>query len=769
MNTQASELLQKGKSDSAMEFSISAISLSKKINFIRGEADAQFITGQAYAAQAKTTDALKSYESALKLYEKLRNMVELSETYYAMGVLYQRSNYDEALRMFKKALQTAQQTTDKNLAGRSATVIANTLLRRGEYGEAPHYNNLAIQYFTESGNETGLANCLVVSARINHRRGNFEQSTKDNYAALKLYEKAGIKVGMYNVYTGLGLMYEDQKNYPEALNNYLAAKKNAEEQPNKEVLANAYNNVGNAYREMGNSKEALDAYEESLKLAEMVGSKRPIANAHGNIGIIYSITGKPMEALESYNRAIQLYEQIGAREAISIAYLETGKVYFNLKKTNESREWSQKALQLSQQVGYKDVISKSYLLLTQIDTAAGDFASALTHYNLYIKYRDSISNADAARQLAEQGMQYEFSKKEDSMRLQQALIAEQLRVKQAALELTQKEKDIQMLTFLKTQAELQLSNEQKEKQLTIAEQEKALQQSQLETQTLLSKQKEQELLIKDKELTVQRSQRNIWLAGSIAFLLLSFFIFRNYRNQRKANTVIAAEKQKSDNLLLNILPGEVADEIKQHGAAKARMYDNVTVLFTDFVNFTQLSEQLTPEQMVKEIDSCFKAFDHIVENYGMEKIKTIGDSYMAVSGLPVSTDDHAIAAVKAAQEMLHYMHTKGPLFHGEKINMRIGINSGPVVAGIVGIKKFAYDIWGDTVNTAARMEQASEPGRINVSASTFQLISEEFECTYRGKINAKHKGEIDMYFVNDRLQEPGKTIFPENDVIADTA
>ncbi|MFZ1748620.1 MAG: adenylate/guanylate cyclase domain-containing protein [Saprospiraceae bacterium] len=211
--------------------------------------------------------------------------------------------------------------------------------------------------------------------------------------------------------------------------------------------------------------------------------------------------------------------------------------------------------------------------------------------------------------------------------------------------------------------------------------------------------------------------------------------------QRKLADV---ERKKSDDLLLNILPLEIAEELKSKGSSEARLFDNVTVIFTDFVNFTNVSEKLSPHELVKMLNHCFGAFDHIMEKHGLEKIKTIGDAYLAVSGLPTLRDDHAVKATLAAFDILSWV--KDPS-NKCPFDIRIGLNSGPVVAGIVGFKKYVYDIWGDTVNTAARMETASENGRINISESTYQYIKDIFTCVSRGKIEAKNKGSINMYYV----------------------
>jgi adenylate cyclase len=215
----------------------------------------------------------------------------------------------------------------------------------------------------------------------------------------------------------------------------------------------------------------------------------------------------------------------------------------------------------------------------------------------------------------------------------------------------------------------------------------------------------------------------------------------------KQHDELKVEKAKSDNLLLNILPSEVAEELKMKGNAAARQFDHVTVLFSDFVNFTKVSEEMHPQELIDELNTCFKAFDDITSKYNIEKIKTIGDAYLAVCGLPLADPMHAEKAIMAAQEINSFMKARHAQLGNKSFQVRIGIHSGSVVAGIVGLKKFAYDIWGDTVNTAARMEQNSEAGKINVSQTTYELTKDKFSYEYRGEIEAKGKGHLKMYYV----------------------
>ena len=210
------------------------------------------------------------------------------------------------------------------------------------------------------------------------------------------------------------------------------------------------------------------------------------------------------------------------------------------------------------------------------------------------------------------------------------------------------------------------------------------------------------------------------------------------------------EQQKTEELLLNILPHETAEELKKYGKAKARHYDFASVMFTDFKGFTYLAEKLTSADLVKEIDYCFAHFDDIIEKYHIEKIKTIGDAYMCAGGIPKENSSNPILLTLAGLEIIEFMaHHKQerkaanlPYFE-----LRMGIHTGPLTTGVVGKKKFAYDIWGDTVNTAARLESSGEAGMLNISEVTFNVIKDYFDCEFRGNIEAKNKGKIAMYFV----------------------
>jgi len=211
------------------------------------------------------------------------------------------------------------------------------------------------------------------------------------------------------------------------------------------------------------------------------------------------------------------------------------------------------------------------------------------------------------------------------------------------------------------------------------------------------------------------------------------------------------ERNKSDKLLLNILPQATAKELKENGFAKPKIFNSVTVLFTDFINFTKIAEKMTPDKLVNDLNHCFVVFDRIVKRNGLEKIKTIGDAYMAAGGLPIANETHPFDAIKAAKEMNQFISNWKLEREAEgefSWDVRIGIHTGQVVSGVVGMHKFSYDIWGDTVNIAARMEQNGTAEKINISKDTYEIIKEKYKCIARGKVNVKGKGKLEMYYVD---------------------
>ena len=702
-------------------------------------------------AQQTALDSLIQVEKSYVKEDTIRArlLTDIAKRYYftepSKGILYA-----------EKAIRLAEKLPDKNFLAKAYSVMGTNLLVQADYASALDNYQKALDINQKLGNQQGVANNFNNIGIVYYSIFDYPRALEYYQKTLKINEQTGNKKQIGNNQGNIGNIYNDLRDYPRAIEYYEKALVNTEATGNQLGVAGILGNLGNVYTQLRDYKNALEYKQRALKINEQYGNQSRIAGTLGNIGNVYLALADYSTAREYHERALAIAEKIKDKKAAAPSYASIGNIYFLQERYGEAAEAEKKALELAREVGLLSTASEALLKLSQIYEETQNADSAYFAYKGYVLLRDSINNQEKQKEVTKKTLKFEFSRKEDSLRQhqiitdaklqQQILLAakqqQELELKQTAINLANKEKELQHLAYLKAQAELaseQLVSREKEEQLKLAENEQKLQATQVSLQR-------SQLELQDKELQSQKRQRLLYITGILLLSLLSFFIFRNFRNQQKSNSIIRSEKQKSDALLLNILPSEVADELKDNGRSMARQFDEVTVLFTDFVGFTQMAQKLSPQDLVHELHVNFQAFDEIMERYGLEKIKTIGDAYMAVSGLPVPESRHAQRAAQAALEIQSFVEQrKQKVAH--QLDIRIGLHSGTVVAGIVGVKKFAYDIWGDTVNTAARMESSSEPGRINVSGQTHALLKDEFSFDYRGKLKAKHKGEIDMYFL----------------------
>lgn len=698
---------------------------------------------------------------------QLDSLLQLEKTYIQEDSVRAKLLTDIARRYYsidpatgikyaEKGIQLAEKLPDKKFLAGAYSVMGANNLTQADYPSALDNYQKALKINESLGNWQGIGNNYNNIGLVYYSIFDYPRALEYYQKTLNINERTGNKTGMGNSLGNIGNIYNELQDYSRAIDYYERALAISESTNNLRSVAGNLVNIGNVYTQLEDYKKALDYKQRALKINEQLGNQSSIANNLGNIGNVYINLMDYPAAIQYHERALAISEKIKDKKAAAFNYASIGNVHFLQKNYTKAVDYEMKALDLAQSVGSLNTASDALLNLSKIYEETEKFDSAYFAYQGHIGLKDSIDNLEKQKEVTKKTLQFEFGKKEDSLRQfqiitdaklqQQILLAAQqqqeLELKQSAISLANKEKALQQLAYLKTQADLKFEqslSREKQEQLNLAENEKNLQATQVSLQKT-------QLELQDRALQTQKTQRLFYIGGLLLLSLLSFFIFRNFRNQQKSNRIIQLEKQKSDDLLLNILPAEVADELKESGQAMARQFDEVTVLFTDFVDFTQISEKLSPQELVSELHLNFKAFDEIIERHGLEKIKTIGDAYMAVSGLPVSNPEHAGMAARAALEIRAFVRQRR-IGMAHPFEIRIGLHSGQVVAGIVGVKKFAYDIWGDTVNTAARMESSSEPGKINLSGATYALLKDEFDCAYRGKISAKNKGEIDMYFL----------------------
>ncbi|TVR87175.1 MAG: tetratricopeptide repeat protein [Saprospirales bacterium] len=527
------------------------------------------------------------------------------------------------------------------------------------------------------------------------------------------------KWGISESHIVLGVIYDEQGNYPRALEHYNKALSIDEEIGNKVGIAMSLNNIGNIYYIQGNYQGALEKYEKSLLIDRELGVKQGIAAALTNIGDIKGIMNgedDEADAFEYFQEALLIYEELRDKEGIAHIYGRIASYYLNQGNHLRTLEYYDQSLGVYKELG-------SRLGISRMKSNIGRYH--LQHGQPMLAEEYCLNSLALAEELGALQPQHSalrclylfYKEMGDSRRALQ--YHEQMFIVRDSIYNDENTREL-------TRIQMQYEFDRKEA-VERAEQEKrdAIAAQQLQRQKLI---------------------RNGFMGGFSVVLLFAgvFFIQRNR---------IGKEKERSENLLLNILPEETAKELKEKGHSEAQFIEQVTVIFTDFKGFTALSEQLTPRALVKDLHDCFSAFDHICDKYGIEKIKTIGDSYMAAGGLPKPNSTHPNDVVKAALEMREFveMGKQKKLKNGLPFfEIRLGIHTGPVVAGIVGVKKFQYDIWGDTVNTASRMESNGEIGRVNISHSTFELIKDNptFKFEPRGKVEVKGKGKLRMHFVN---------------------
>jgi class 3 adenylate cyclase len=583
--------------------------------------------------------------------------------------------------------------------------------------EGLRYGQEGLEMALKLHNDTLIA--LVYSdIALNYQyKSEYDKALENYFIALKMDSTIGKKNNYHVVMNNIGIVYEKQSKYPLALEYFFKALKGSEETGNNSTISEATNNIGIVYIDQKNYPKAREYFSKALKIHQETGNRKGESLAKANIGLTYELEENFSNAIENYEAALKIDEELGDKSGVAMDYGNIGSAYRGYKNYEKSIEYSQKAVDIFDEMGDKnDVaiglnnIASAYLEIAK-DTfdrkipKAGKRAAitkAIGYSKRSLEISKAIQSPDVS-QLCYGNLKIAYEMTGDYKK---------------ALESSDSFNAIQDTIF---------SNDNKVKMANLAtKREEDLKEKQIAINKLITEKK--------------KSERLYFSVGFALMLVVVSGLFIS----RKA---IKKEKNVSEELLLNILPAEVAEELKTKGSSEARLFNNVTVLFTDFVNFTGKSEHMSPQQLVDELDSCFKAFDEITNKYKIEKIKTIGDAYLAVSGLPVANTNHAENIVKAAIEISAFMKDRRVKMGDKTFLIRIGVHSGSVVAGIVGIKKYAYDIWGDTVNTAARMEQNSEPERVNISETTYELVKDKFNCTYRGEIEAKNKGMLKMYYV----------------------
>ena len=733
-----------------------SLSIARDLRYDGGIVRASVLLAKVCARTGRTEEALQYY---LEAEEKLQpgggatplllNKPALLDVYTGLGDLFAREKlYDNAYRYYTKVLELTPEdypTMEK---------AADACLLEWRFDTAETIYKKLILHAREEGNNPQL---------------------------VQIYQK-------------LANAYNDHGNAGKGLFYYLAIEDIIEHNGTPTEKAVMYNNLGKQYATLNDYKNALDYFQRAEIQCGYIDCDY-LEVVYANIGIALHNTGNSKAGVEYMLKARRILEE--QHQPASLASLEhlIAGVYFNDRDVYNALTHNNEAIRYALDTRQTDVLASTYRTAADIYYQLYDFEKAYDYYRKYLNLNDSIRLQEQTRQQNINQQRSLLSAAEGQIKY---LIARQ------------NFKDLELQQSRYEQERLKLMNEnlvldarRKEEELGRVQAEQAADQANLREQTLQALQARQQLRLAAQQLEAEKKERLIaglrqqeqidraqrqadstrmvrlrldqefqqreqenfkkfaygfGGLGLIILLLVGIAWGLARRSSRRLalknqkieaqKEQIEAERHKSDVLLLNILPDEIAQELRVQGYANPRFYEAATVLFTDFLNFTSLSERLTPEQLIGELDECFLAFDEICEKHRLEKIKTIGDAYMCAGGLPVPNDTHPVDAVRAALEMTEWLNRR----NRENPNaifreMRIGIHTGPVIAGVIGKNKFAYDIWGDAVNLAARLEELGEPGRVNISGATCEAVKHQFRCTHRGKKEVHNKGLVDMYFI----------------------
>ena len=736
------------------ELAEQSISIARSIHYDGGIVRASILLGETYARIGRTEDALQQYLEAEAKLEASGNRPAQIGVKRAIGDLFFHEKlYAPAHRYYREVL--ALQPQDYETREKAADACLYDM--RFDSAEIL-YKELVVKYKAE-GNNPRLVQIYQKRAQAYDQNGDAGKSLYFYILLESIIEKAGTTQEQSLLYNNLGRQYATLGDYPKALEFFRKAELQCSFIPCEypEVL---WANMGIALHNTGESKRGIEYLLKARNLLETRKDYAALANLEHLLAGVYFSSNDLYNALSHNQTAIQYASETKQQALLAEAYRSAADLYHELYDFEKAFEYYRNYLNVLDSIRIEDQAREQRLNQQRSLLAAseGQIKFLIAQQNFKDLELNQIKFDRERLELQNKNLELESRRKEDEVRLLEAQQeADQAKLREQTLQALEARQRLRL-------ADQQL-NAEKQNRLIVELREK----EQIERAENLadSTSRAQELDRIQREQVYQNKEdadfrRFAYILGLLFFLILgivgiSLWLARRSKRRLQSqnnkiqaqNIQIQEEQRKSDGLLLNILPKEIADELKTSGQATPRLYESATVLFSDFVNFTKLSATLTPKELIDELNECFLAFDEISERHGLEKIKTIGDAYMCAGGLPVPNETHAADAVRAGLEMSAWLIArKHERADAHLTEMRIGIHTGPVMAGVIGKNKFAYDIWGDAVNLAARLEEHGEPGQVNISGATKEAVKHLFHARHRGKKEVHNKGMVDMYFID---------------------
>ena len=662
----------------------------------------------------------------------------------------------EKLDSLLKVLPNAKKDTAhvSLLAKLSASIQATNPDKGIKYGEK------GVKLATELDWEQGIADNNV-SIGLNYTLGKSDFAKGKLYfdKALKTFEELDLKLQLGKTLVNIGIVYLNQSQYDKSIENYEKALAIFEQLKEKERIASTLGNIGFIYRSQSDYAKALDYYQRSLSIFEKMGNKEGIATNLGNIGMIYDYQSDFIRALEYYNKAIKLKQELGDKTGEAALLSNIGLVYYFKSDYPHALEYLQKSVDIFDDIGNKYGVASILGNIGIIYQKQNEFSKALENYKEAVNIYEELGNKSSlASNLGNIGEFY-YNISQDSVIVKikeetnfisankQVNLERSISYYNQAIKLLEEvgERDTRSRFLMglsdayKLIGDYAKSLESYKEYVSLKDSvftEKS--QSQIANLEAIRENeiKDKEIEIKDLEITQSQNERYAVIGGAIAVGFIAIIIFR--------------QRQRSEKLLLNILPLKIAKRLKKKERLIADDIECASIVFVDLVGFTNYSKDRKASDVLQMLNDVFDRFDGLILKYGLEKIKTIGDGYMAAAGVPEPCDDHSVRATNFSLD-IHIVLNEINAEMNTDIHARVGIESGPIVAGVIGEMKFAYDLWGDSVNTASRMESTGTPGLVHISSNVKRELDSQthnFKFDELPPMEVKGKGEMVTYMVH---------------------
>lgn len=753
------EILEQAKrshSDSQREdLANRSLSMARSLRYDGGIIRASILLGEVFVRTGRPQEALQYYLEAEAKLENAGNRTLQQNVKTAIGDLFfEEKLYASARRYYREVLALRPEDFD------TREKAADACLFDMRFDSAEILYKDLIYKFKEEGNNPRLVQIYQKRARAYDAAGDAGKSLYYYLLLQDIIETAGTTQEQSLLYNNLGRQYVSLQDYPKALEYFRKAEMQCSYIPCEypEVL---WANMGIALHNTGESKRGIEYLLKAQKLLISRKDYAALANLEHLMATVYFSSNDIYNALSHNQTAIQYASETKQKQVLAEAYRTGADLYHDLYDFEKAFEYYREYLNVLDEIRREDQTKEQRLTQQRalLSAAEGQIKFLIARQNFKDLELNQVKYERERLELQNKNLELEARRKEDEVRLLEAQKdADQAKLREQTLQALQARQQLRL-------AAQQLDAEKQNRVILELREKEQIERAQNQAD---STRRAQELERIQREQAYQTEQeanfrRVAYILGLALFVVLLvvgiswWFTRRSKRRVESQNRQIQAqkleieaEKQKSDVLLRNILPEEIAAELKSSGQATPRLYESATVLFSDFVNFTSLSARLTPGQLIDELNECFLAFDEICERHGLEKIKTIGDAYMCAGGLPIPNDTHAADAVRAGLEMAEWLKNRREAHPDSFLTeMRIGIHTGPVMAGVIGKNKFAYDIWGDAVNLAARLEEHGEPGRVNISGATAEAVKHLYLAEHRGQKDVHNKGQVDMYFIVD--------------------